>query len=171
MDQAIAGVSPASIRETTIMTVWPSNAKFALGRWLGTAYAIRFPDFYFLQVGHLLALLSIPIALVLFFLRIAPFIGSRYALTNRRVIEQRGLSAVEERSVDLDRFDSIDVVVQPGQAWYHAGDLVFRLGATETFRLQGVSRPESFRAACIKAHMAYVGVRKALGRELAHASA
>jgi hypothetical protein len=166
MDQAITGVSPASVRETTIMTVWPSNAMFPLGRLLGQLYAIRFPDLYIFRLGHLIALASIPIALVLFFMRVAPWIGQRYTLTNRRVVVFRGLLIQEERSVRLDRFDAIDVVVQPGQEWYDAGDLVFRLGATETFRLVGVSRPDSFRAACIKAHMAYVGVQKALERQL-----
>jgi membrane protein YdbS with pleckstrin-like domain len=169
MDQAISGVSPASVKETTVMTVWPSNAMYAAGRLLGRAYAIDFPGIYIFRLGNLLALLSIPVALVLFFMRIAPWIGQRYTITNRRVVVYKGLLIEEERSVALDRFDAIDVVVQPGQAWYEAGDLVFRLGNTETFRLPGVSRPESFRAACLKARMAYVGVKKAVSRQLAHA--
>lgn len=169
MDQAISGVSPASVQETVIMTVWPSNAMFWLGRFLGRYYAVRFPDIYFLRIGNLIALISIPVALVLFFMRVAPWIGQRYTLTNRRVVVYKGLLIEEERSVALDRFDRVDIDVLPGQAWYYAGDLVFRLGNTETFRLAGVSRPEAFRSQVIKAHMAYVGVKKALERELAHA--
>lgn len=169
MEQAISGVSPASVKETTIMTVWPSNAMYGLGRLLGQAYAIRFPDVYIFRLGNLLALLSIPVALVLFFMRIAPYIGRRYTLTNRRVVVHKGLLIEEERSVGLDRFDQVEIVVQPGQEWYDAGDLVFRLGNTETFRLAGVSRPDAFRSQVIKAHMAYVGVKKALERELATA--
>jgi hypothetical protein len=169
MDQAISGVSPASVKETTIMTVWPSNAMFGLGRWLGMLYAQRFPDIYFLRIGNLWALLSIPIALVLFFMRVAPFIGQRYTLTNRRVVVYKGLLIEEERSVALDRFDRVEIDVLPGQAWYDAGDLIFRLGNTETFRLAGVSRPEAFRSQIVKAHMAYVGVKKALERELVNA--
>ena len=142
------------------MSVWPSNASFGLGRMLGRMYGIRFPDIYFFQLGRLIALASIPLALVLFFMRILPGIGTRYTITNRRIVVQRGLSLKEEKSVDLDRFDAVDIVVQPGQAWYDAGDLVFRLGNVETFRLEGVSRPAAFRAACIKSHMAYTGVKK-----------
>ena len=67
-----------------------------------------------------------------------------------------------QRFVDLDRFDTIETVILPGQQWYHAGDLVFRRGGVETFRLAGVSRPESFRHTCLKARMSYVGVQKAL---------
>jgi hypothetical protein len=159
--QPIAGVSPAESKEATVMTVWPSVAKYWLGRQLGQAFAIRWPDTYIFRLGNLIALLSIPLALVLYFLRILPFVGTRYTLTNRRIVVYRGIVGVEEKSIDLDRFDTIDIVVQPGQAWYDAGDLVFRRGNVETFRLDGVSRPAAFRATCWKAHMAYLGVRQA----------
>jgi len=162
--EPIPGVVPAEIRETTVMTVWPSVAKFSLGRWLGALYAITWPGVYIFRLGNLIALLSIPIALVLFFVRIAPGIGTRYRLTNRRIIVERGLTGVEDKAVDLDRFDAIDIDVVPGQAWYDAGDLVFKLGNVETFRLEGVSRPAAFRETCLKSHMAHTGVKRALGR-------
>lgn len=163
--QPIAGVAPTERKEVTIMTVWPSVASYGLGRFLGTLYDIRWPDIYIFRLGNLIALKAIPISLVLFFMRIAPFIGTRYALTNRRIIVQRGLSAKEDRSVDLDRFDAIDIIVQSGQSWYDAGDLIFRLGSVETFRLEGVSRPESFRSTVMKAHISHVGVKRALDRQ------
>jgi hypothetical protein len=162
--QPIAGVSPSQIKEVTVMTVWPSVAKFGLGRALGSLFAIRWPDVYIFRLGNLIALLAIPIALVLYFLRIAPGIGTRYRLTNRRIIVERGLTGVEDKSVNLDRFDSISINVLPGQAWYHAGDLIFRLGNVETFRLEGVSRPAAFRETCLKSHLAHVSVRRARGR-------
>jgi len=150
------------------MTVWPSVARYGLGRLLGTWYAIRWPDVYFFRFGNLVALAFIPVSLVLFFMRIAPFIGTRYRLTNRRIIVERGLTGVEDKAVDLDRFDSITIEVQPGQAWYDAGDLVFRLGSAaraasgniETFRLEGVSRPAAFRETCLKSRMAHAGVKR-----------
>lgn len=146
------------------MTVWPSVAKYGLGRALGSLFAIQWPDVYIFRLGNLIALLSIPIALVLFFMRIAPGIATRYRLTNRRVIVERGIMGVLDKAVDLDRFDSIHIEVQPGQAWYDAGDLVFRLGNLETFRLAGVSRPAAFRATCLKAHQAHAGVKRAQRR-------
>lgn len=149
------------------MTVWPSNAAYALGRFHGWAYSIRWPDVYIFRLGHLIALLSIPGAIGIYFLKVLPVIACRYTITNRRVILQRGLSSKPEKWVDLDRFDSIDIVVQPGQEWYDAGDLVFRLAGVETFRLEGVSRPEAFRACCIKSQMSFVGVKKAREREAA----
>src|SRR6266550_3306275 len=159
--EPIAGVVPAEFREVTVMTVWPSVAKYGLGRALGTLFAIRWPDVYIFRLGNLIALLSIPIALVLFFVRIAPGIGTRYRLTNRRIIVERGLTGKEDKAVDLDRFDSVEIDVLPGQAWYYAGDLVFKLGNVETFRLEGVSRPQAFRATCVKSQMAHSGVKRA----------
>ncbi len=73
----------------------------------------------------------------------------------------------ETKSVHLNRFDSVDIETQPGQAFYYAADLVFRDGNIETFRLEAVSRPETFRATCLKARLAFVGVKEARQRELA----
>lgn len=163
MKQPIAGVTPSQVAEAPIMTVWPSICAYTSGRFLGSLYAIQFPGINrVLRLGNLIALLSIPHALLLYFWKVLPYVGMRYALTNRRVVVKRGLNGVDERSVKLDNFDTIRVVVQPGQAWFQAGDLVFMNGNREVFRLQGVSRPDSFKMACLKAHMSYVGVQAAL---------
>lgn len=154
MKQAIAGVSPAELQETTIMTVWPSIAAIPPGRLLGQWYGIRAGFGNVLTVGNLIALLTIPIALVLFFGGLAPFVCRRYRLTNRRLVVEKGLSAQPERWVSLDQFDSIEVLVLPGQEWYPAGELIFRKGAIETFRLSGVPRPETFKQVCLKAQRA-----------------
>lgn len=163
MIQPIAGVVAAEVKEVTIMTVWPSNAAYRVGRLLGRGYAIQ-AGFYIFTVGNLIALLSIPIALPIYFYRVAPFVGTRYRLTNRRIIIQTGLAGKDDRWVDLDRFDRIELVQLPGQAWYDAGDLVFSKAGVETFRLPGVSRPEAFRNVCMKAHQAHMGVKAALAR-------
>jgi len=116
-------------------------------------------------VGRLTALASIPLIVPPFFLSIAPGLARRYRLTNRRVIIERQQFSgkyVDEASVPLDKFDQIEVVELPGQAWYKAGDLLFRDGATETFRLAGVSRPETFRVTCMKARNSFVGVQAAM---------
>jgi len=178
MRQPIAGVAPPQLGEATIMTVWPSLAATSIGRSLGQLYAIGggSPPF---TLGHLIALLSIPLVVPLYFGKfLADFsVGllqlmlgmrantktsgnvQRYVLTNRRVVVRAGWRSVDLRWVELDRFDSITVVVRPGQAWYHAGDLVFKLGQIETFRLDGVVRPDVFRHICISARQGYLGVR------------
>ena len=173
MKQAIAGVTPPTMKEATVMTVWPSVAAmslgpFPLGAWLGRLYSINI-GFYVFTVGNLICLLSIPIALVLYFKRIGPFVATRYRLTNQRIVVERGLSSKEEKAIALEDFDEIDLVVRAGQEWYDAGDLIFRQGKVERFRLEGVSRPEAFRNVCLKAHQGYVGVKEALKQQAAYA--
>jgi hypothetical protein len=77
------------------------------------------------------------------------------------VIVEQPFGGGEQQSVSLDRFDSVELEVQPGQAWYPAGDLVFRNGQIETFRLLGVPHPEPFRQTCLKAQQGFAGVAKA----------
>ena len=169
MKQAIFGVAPSTLSEVTIMTVWPTLAAIAPGRVLGRLCGIRVGIGPIFTLGNLFALMSIPLAVAMFFGGLMPGVARRYRLTNRRVlIERQKLNFsgryVEERAVSLEKFDAIDVVVLPGQEWYPAGDLIFRLGNVETFRLVGVSRPETFRRTCLSASLGYVGARKANAR-------
>jgi hypothetical protein len=181
---------PSEEGEATIMVVWPSLAALEGGRFWGRLYGNR-SGFTLLgvpvTVGRIVALLSIPLVLPIFFLMLLPcFIylpklgpipriyvsnpwARRYRLTNRRVVIER-LSGEEDASVSLDKFDAIDVVVLPGQQWYPAGELVFRNGNVETFRLSGVPRPETFRQTCLKAQRAHVTVKKAVAQQLVGAS-
>jgi hypothetical protein len=151
------------------MTVWPSVAATGVGRFWGRLFAIDvgFPIFGVpITVGRLFALASIPFMVPLYFAMRLPGLFIRnplnwhYRLTNRRVVVE-SLFGGELNGVSLDRFDTIETVVEPGQAWYKAGDLVFRQGAVETFRIWGVPRPETFRQTCLKARMSYVGVQQA----------
>lgn len=148
------------------MTVWPSIARFGIARWLGTLYA-NSTGFFVVTVGHLICLAFIPVSLALYFLRIAPVIGVRFRITNQRIAVLRGLSGKLDKSIEFDRFDSIETVVLPGQEWYDAGDLVFRQGNVETFRLEGVSRPHAFRQTCTKSRNSFVGVKQSLARAAA----
>jgi hypothetical protein len=175
MSTAIAGVAPATEKEVTIMTVWPSLGATAYGRWWGRRFANDVGITLFglpITVGRILALVSIPFILPVYFHMLIPripfvFWGIRnsscqqYRLTNKRVIVEIAFGGGEQQSVSLDRFDAIDVDVQSGQEWYPAGDLIFRNGPIETFRLLGVPHPEAFRQTCLKARMGFVGVLKA----------
>ncbi len=74
---------------------------------------------------------------------LAPWNVRRYRLTNRRVVVEAGAKFKPQQYADLDHFDRIDIEVRPGQAWYPAGDMVFKLGQVETLRLVGVGLPGS----------------------------
>jgi hypothetical protein len=174
MPQPIAGVAPSQLDEVTVMAVWPSLSATGFGRFWGRLYALAFGFRLFgvpVTVGRLLALASSPLMAALYFLMRLPrlplvLVGFKnpwswqYRLTNRRLLVEHPFGG-EIRSIALDRFDTIDVEVQPGQAWYKAGDLVFRRGQVEVFRIWGVPRPETFRQICLKTHISHVGVQRA----------
>ena len=157
--QVISGVVPPAVAEATVMTVWPSVGSTALGQALGRLYRIK-SGVGPLSVGRMALLFTIPLGLMLYLSLRLPWAIRRYRLTNRRVSIEQGLSPRVEQYVDLDRFDAIDLVVQPGQEWYDCGDLVFRRGQIETLRLTGVTRAEPFRQACLKVRQAYVSVSR-----------
>ncbi|REK17509.1 MAG: PH domain-containing protein [Planctomycetota bacterium] len=160
MKQPIAGVTAPQTREVTVMTVFPTLGAFSTGRLMGRLCGVQL-GYGIFTLGNLFALLLIPFALALFAYSLLPWVLTRYRLTNRRVTVQKWVRPVDERWVDFDRFDTIDIEVQPGQEWYPCGDLVFRSGATETFRLAGVSRPETFRHTCLAARRGYLGAQQA----------
>ena len=114
-----------------------------------------------------MCLLGIPAALVIYFTRLLPVVGRRYRVTNQRIIVQHGPLGADGKSIGLGDFDRVEVDTLPGQAWYHAGDLVFRKNDAEVFRLRGVSRPEVFREVCLKSLMAYQSVAKVLEEQQA----
>ena len=157
--QSIAGVTPPSTAEVPVMTAWPSVGGTSLGQFLGRLYGIQ-TGFGIVRVGRLALLMTMPIGLTLYLSMRLPWAICRFQVTNRRVTVNRGVHAVVERFVELDRFDAIELVVQPGQEWFDCGDLVFRNGAVETLRLHGVSRPEPFRRACLEVRQSYVGVQR-----------
>jgi hypothetical protein len=164
MKQAIAGVAPSQLQEVTVTIEWPTIAATGLGRFLGRLYGIK-AGFWIFTVGRLFMGLTWPIGLFLFFWMLAPWTVQRYRLTNRRVVVEAGAKFRPQQYCDLDRFDNIEIEVRPGQAWYPAGDMVFKLGQVETLRLVGVGYPEAFRATCLKSHLSFVGVRKAVAAE------
>jgi hypothetical protein len=150
MKQPIAGVVPAEIEEVDAMTVWPTIGATAAGRLVGRLAEIRV-GWGFLTIGNLLVLATIPISLAVFGWQLMPYVCRRYTLTNRRILIRRGLSARDERWLNLDEFDTIDIEMLPGQKWLHAGELVFKHGGMEVLRWSGVSRPETVRHVCRKA--------------------
>lgn len=147
-----------------------------VGQLLGWVYSwsagFREPLFNVpIRLGWIIAILTAPLTIPLYLLMRLPrfpgiVIGIKnpfcwhYRLTNSRLVVENPFGD-ELKSISLDRFDSIKKEIQWGQKWYAAGDLVFFLGETETFRIVAVPRPETFRQTLLKAQMSFVGVQKA----------
>jgi hypothetical protein len=166
MKQAIAGVAPPELSEVTIMTVWPSIGMTGLGRSLGRAFQSRLGVGNIFTLGNILKLATIPITLGLFFaMLLVPGLNRRYRLTNRRLLIEAGLSPKIQSAVLLDDFDAIDLETLPGQEWYPCGEMIFRKGKVETFRLSAVPRPESFAQVCLKAQRAYSSVKNVMAHQ------
>jgi len=160
MTQAIAGVAPPASSEVTIMAVWPSIAVTGLGRFLGRRYQSRLGFGNIFILGNVWKLASIPVALGIFFLMLlVPGFNRRYRLTNRRLVIENGLSPKVESAVSLDDFDTIDIEVLPGQEWFPCGEMIFRKGKVETFRLSAVPRADTFKQVCLKTQRAYASVK------------
>lgn len=158
---------PSELAEVTCKVVWPTIGALRAGRLVGQLSDLRMGIGEFFTLGKLMALATIPISLVVFAWQLMPFVCRRYTLTNRRIIIRKGLSAVDGIWISLDDFDAIKVEVLPGQAWLHAGDLVFLHGNQEVLRLPGVSRPEAFCHVCLSAQTALLSVREVVQRQAA----
>ena len=148
--------------ESTVAVVWPGIAATRAGRLLGRWCAVEKGLGRAFTLGRLLALLTAPLSLALYFWRLAPRVCRRYRLTDRRVVVLEGISAAEGPCAALDAFDAIDVDVLPGQAWLRAGDLVFKREGRELLRLPGVPHPEVFRGLCLRTRDSLLAVRRVL---------
>ena len=167
MHQPIAGVTPSELGEVTCKVVWPTIGAVRAGRLVGRLAGVRMGWGEFFTLGKLLALVTIPISLAVFGWQLLPYVCRRYTLTNRRIIIRKGLVAVDQHWIGFDEFDSVDVEVLPGQDWLYAGELIFRRGGAEVFRLAGVPRPEILYRVCMTARTALMSVREVVQRQAA----
>ncbi len=167
MKQAIAGLSLSSQHESTAIVVWPSVSASETGQMLGRLYEKKDGVGVF-TLGNLFAVLSIPLAVPLYLWNFLPVVGTRYRITNRQVIVERGIQGSAEKQIGLDQFDRIEINQKPGQAWFRSADMIFWQTTSpdgeqqerEVFRLAGVPYPDVFRAACQKAAMTYRGFQE-----------
>jgi len=165
MKHPIPGVFPPDLEEVKVMIVWPTIGATRAGRLVGRLAGIRPPWDRLFLVGKLMAAATIPISLAVFVWQLLPFVCRRYRLTNRRISIQKGLRARDQQTIGLDEFDSIGILILPGQEWLRSGELIFQHDGKEVFRLSGVSRPEPLRAACLKARTALISVRSVLEQQ------
>ena len=167
MAETTTDVAIPEFDDAPVMTVWPTIGATAAGRLVGRLSAVPIGLGEFFTLGKLLALATIPISLTVFAWQLLPLVCRRYAITTRRLVIRKGYSETDEKSIHLDAFDAIDVEVLPGQQWLKAGELTFRRDGSEVFRFSGVSRPEVFRQAYLKAQEALLSVRAVLQQQAA----
>ena len=161
--QAIAGVSPSS--EAVVMTEYPSLAAGGIGQLLGSLYEclpIRIFG-YGPSLSHIFALLTSPVAVLLYFFQKA--FGHRYELTNRAVKVWAARSDQLISSIGLGDFDHLELHQSPGQVFYKASDIRFVGPAGETLmKLSGVKDAGAFKNAIEQAAAANRYVKASMAR-------
>src|SRR5918911_285598 len=145
--QAVAGLTPPQLGEAMIREAFPSIHAFSPGLTKLSQRLIR---------TIVLAPLGWLLAAPLFFLKIAPVVGRRYTLTNRRLVVRRGWKLRPVQEVPLEAIDDVRLDPATVDPWYFAGDLEVISGGKVILRLPGVPEPEGFRQAVVNAVKAWV---------------
>jgi hypothetical protein len=145
--QVVTGLVPPLFGEAKIREAWPSVTATcppaaSLGRQL--------------MLSRLLAPLGWLILLPVYFWKILPFVARRYTLTNRRIMEQRGLKPVPVHEVALDDIEDVREIVDANTAFFRAATLeIVVQGGRVALVLPGVPEADAFRHAILNAAKAW----------------
>ncbi len=100
--------------------------------------------------------LGVALMLPVYFMKVMPFLATRYTLTNRRLMIQRGLKPVPTREVALTDIEEVRVKKDGNSEFFRSGDLEIMSKGQVALTLPGVPEPEAFRHAIVNACMAWV---------------
>ena len=149
--QSISGLVAPETAEALIREAWPSVAAYpaiaSFGRFCIQSYVLA-PLGWFLM-------------LPVYFLKILPFVATRYTLTNRRVMIRRGLLPVAAHEVALAQIDQVNLMADSNSDFYRSATLEIISGGKVLLALKGVPEPEGFRHAIWNAVKAWVPAKAA----------
>jgi hypothetical protein len=144
--QAIAGLTPPQEGEAMVREVWPSvtahPAPAALGQKLIRSVVLA-------PLGWLLLA-------PFYFLKILPFLSTRYTLTNRRLMIQRGLKPQPVHEVPLTDIDDVRIAADSHNAFYKSATLEVLSKDRVALTLPGVPEADSFRETILNTVAAWV---------------
>jgi hypothetical protein len=143
--QAVAGVMPPQLGEAMIREAFPSVAQSGL-----SALAAK------LMRTVVLAPLGWLLLAPLFLKSIAPFVCTRYTLTNRRLMIRRGLKPHPVKEIALADIDEVRLVPESYNTFYRCGTLEVLAKGQVALTLPAVPEPEGFRHAVVNAYKAWV---------------
>lgn len=160
MSTAIIGVSANG--ETEIRSKYPSIASMALGRFLGSIYESIPIRIWGIKLSNLLFVLpTAPLGVLLYVLN--KILGERYVLTNRSVQRWAVIGLRQFQSVTLTDVAEIEYVQEPGQEYYHAGNLILKNAKGDpVMKVNGVKDADVFRQVIEKARDARIGAETSL---------
>jgi hypothetical protein len=146
---AITGLVPPGMGEALIREQWPSVTAIPAVAGFGRAVMSH-------RYLRVLAPLTWLVMAPLYFVKIMPFLATRYTLTNRRLMIQRGLKPKPTHEVALADIDDVRVRRDANSDFYRAGTLEILSKGKVVLTLPAVPEPESFRHAIIDAYKAWV---------------
>ncbi|MCS6977284.1 MAG: PH domain-containing protein [Gemmatales bacterium] len=170
--QPVMGIVPPSVAEARIAERWPTVAAYpfvskpaaalqtlAKGlivsilklHWLLAAILMIFV----LPLSFLIALAAWLMLAPFFFAKILPGFMTRYVLTNKRLMVQRGWSRRIVKEVPLTEMDKVQVVAGSEQPFYTSADLEILSNGKVLLRLPGVDEYEQFRVQIENAYIAW----------------
>jgi len=144
--QAITGVTAPQTGESIIRVAWPSLAAYPTIATLGRK----------LILSYVLAPLGWALMLPFYFRKVLPGLGTRYAVTNRRVMIQRGIRPAMSQEVLLAAIDEVRFIRDDNSDFFRAATLEIVSGGQVKLTMPGVPEAEAFRHAILNACMAFV---------------
>jgi hypothetical protein len=147
--QVVTGVTPPQLGEALIREIFPSVTAIPAAAALGQT----------LIKSIILAPLGWALLLPIYFKKVLPVVGTRYALTNRRLMIQRGLTRKVAQEVALADIDDVRIASGTENPFFRSATLEVLSRGQVVMTLIGVPDPESFRRAIINAVTAWVPER------------
>ncbi|MDA1161949.1 MAG: hypothetical protein O3B13_02490 [Planctomycetota bacterium] len=160
MSTAITGVHASG--ESEIRSKYPSIAASGLGRLLGSLYETIPFRIWGIKLSYLIFVLpTAPLGVLLYV--VAKLTGERYVLTNRSIQRWAVIGAKQFQSLALTDVADIEYVQQPGQEYFHAGDLILLNSKGDPLmKVSGVKDADIFRQIIEKVRDARVGTELSL---------
>ncbi len=158
--QPICGVSSTS--ETEIRSRYPSIAATGLGRLIGSLCESIPTKIWGVKLSYLIFALPLaPLGTLVYVLQ--KLTGVKYTLTNWSVQVWSVIGVQQHRGVALTDIAEIELTIQPGQEFYHAGDLTLVDAKGDVLlTISGIGRPDVFRENILKARQARVATQESL---------
>jgi hypothetical protein len=144
--QAVTGLVPPQLDETTIRVVWPSVATSPAVAGMGRA----------MMRTIILAPLAWLMLAPFYFKKILPGLARRYTLTNRRLMIQRGWKRKSPQEIALSEIDDVRLNPDSYDGFYRTANLEIISKGQVVLTLLGVPNAESFRHAIVNAYKAWV---------------
>lgn len=149
--QIVTGLVPPLTGEAMIRQAFPSVCAWSGIASLGRALMRTF----------ILAPLGWLIMALPYFGKVLPFIGSRYTLTNRRLMIRHGWTQKVFKEIPLAQIDEVRILEDANSPFFRAANLEIISNGQVALKLPGVPEPEGFRHAIVDARNAWAPRPKA----------